>query len=140
MIETTEKSMNVNQYYIAIKNSGYTLEYKSGKRNEGKFYALDSQGNRLTRYVEVIHSNSKIEIIKKPVFVSFTNNSNTDIDVFFVKSESTHLSIATKELLKANTYQDEAVESGRTYFYYVTATDKYKNVSEASEVVNETVP
>lgn len=101
MIETTEKSMNVNQYYIVIKNLGYTLEYKSGKRNEGKFYALDSQGNRLTRYVEVTHSNSKIEIIKKPVFVSFTNNSNTDIDVFFVKSESTHLSIATKELLKA---------------------------------------
>lgn len=93
--------MNVNQYYIAIKNLGYNLEYKSGKRNEGKFYALDSQDNRLTRYVKVIHSNSKIEIIKKPVFVSFTNNSNTDIDVFFVKSESTHLSIATKELLKA---------------------------------------
>lgn len=101
MIETTEKSMNVNQYYIAIKNLGYKLEYKSGKRNEGKFYALDSKGNRLTRYVEVIHGNNKIEIIKKPVFISFTNNSNTDIDVFFVKSESTHLSIATKELFKA---------------------------------------
>ena len=101
MIETTEKSMNINQHYIAIKNLGYTIEYKSGKRNEGKLYALDGQGNRLTRYVEVIHSNNKIEIIKKPVFVSFTNNSNTDIEVFFVKSESTHLSIATRELLKA---------------------------------------
>ena len=112
MIETTEKSMNVNQYYIAIKNLGYNLEYKSGKRNEGKFYALDSQGNRLTRYVEVIYSNSKIEIIKKPVFVSFTNNSNTDIDVFFVKSESTHLSIATKELLKAI---KETLEHNKTF-------------------------
>lgn len=112
MIETTEKSMNVNQYYIAIKNLGYNLEYKSGKRNEGKLYALNSQGNRLTRYVEVIHSNSKIEIIKKPVFVSFTNNSNTDIDVFFVKSESTHLSIATKELLKAI---KETLEHNKTF-------------------------
>ncbi|MQU25160.1 hypothetical protein GHO29_01590 [Pseudomonas helleri] len=104
--------MNVNQYYIAIKNLGYNLEYKSGKRNEGKLYALDSQGNRLTRYVEVIHSNSKIETIKKSVFVSFTNNSNTDIDVFFVKSESTHLSIATKELLKAI---KETLEHNKTF-------------------------
>lgn len=112
MIQTTEKSMNVNQYYIAIKNLGYNLEYKSGKRNEGKLYALDSQGNRLTRYVEVIHSNSKIEIIKKSVFVSFRNNSNTDIDVFFVKSESTHLSIATKELLKAI---KETLEHNKTF-------------------------
>ena len=112
MIETTEKSMNINQYYIAIKNSGYTIEYKGGKRNEGKFYALDNQGKRLTRYVEVIHSNSKIEIIKKPVFVLFTNNSNTDIDVFFVKSESTHLSIATRELLKAI---KETLEHNKTF-------------------------
>lgn len=124
MIETTEKSMNVNQYYIAIKNSGYTLEYKSGKRNEGKFYALDSQGNRLTRYVEVIHSNSKIEIIKKPVFVSFTNNSNTDIDVFFVKSESTHLSIATKELLKAI---KETLEHNKTFIEGFVK-EQFKNI------------
>ena len=101
MIETTEKSMNVNQYYIAIKNLGYNLEYKSGKRNEGKLYALDSQGNRLTRYVEVIYSNSKIEIIKKPVFVSFTNNSNTEVDWFFVRSENTHVAFATADLLAA---------------------------------------
>jgi hypothetical protein len=46
----------------------------------------------------------------------------------------------TSELLKANTFQDEGVESGRTYFYYVTATDKFKNVSDPSEVVSETVP
>lgn len=112
MIETTEKSMNVNQYYIAIKNLGYNLEYKSGKRNEGKFYALDSQGNRLTRYVEVIHRNSKIEIIIKPVFVSFTNNSNAEVDGFFVNSENTHLSNATKELHKAI---KETLEHNKTF-------------------------
>lgn len=48
--------------------------------------------------------------------------------------------LLTAELLKANTFQDEAVESGKTYFYYVTATDKFKNVSDPSEVVSETVP
>lgn len=101
MIETTEKSMNANQYYIAIKNLGYTIEYRGGKRNEGKFYAIDSEGNRLTRYVEVIYSNSKIEIIKKPVLVSFTNNSNTEVDWFFVRSENTHVAYATADLLEA---------------------------------------
>ncbi|KTC62424.1 hypothetical protein [Pseudomonas savastanoi] len=93
--------MNINHHYIAIKKLGFTPEYKSGKRNEGRFYALDSNGNRLTRYVEVIHSNSKIEIIKNPVFVPFTNNTNADVDGFFVRSESTHVANATKELLEA---------------------------------------
>jgi len=46
----------------------------------------------------------------------------------------------TKEVQKANTFIDNRVESGKTYYYYVTATDKFGNVSEASEVVNETVP
>jgi hypothetical protein len=31
-------------------------------------------------------------------------------------------------------------ESGKTYYYYVTATDKFGNVSLPSEVVDETVP
>jgi fibronectin type 3 domain-containing protein len=46
----------------------------------------------------------------------------------------------TKDLQTANTYIDNRVESGKTYYYYVTATDKFKNVSQPSEVVNETVP
>ena len=46
----------------------------------------------------------------------------------------------TKEPLTANTFQDRNVESGRTYHYYVTAIDKFNNVSEASEVVSETIP
>lgn len=124
MIETTEKSMNVNQYYIAIKNLGYTLEYKSGKRNEGKFYALDSQGNRLTRYVEVIHSNSKIEIIKKPVFVSFTNNSNTEVDWFFARSENTHVAYATGDLLEAI---NETLEHNKTFIEGFVK-EQFKNI------------
>jgi hypothetical protein len=48
--------------------------------------------------------------------------------------------LLTKELLATNTFQDDRVESGKTYHYYVTATDKFKNVSEPSEVVSETIP
>jgi predicted phage tail protein len=46
----------------------------------------------------------------------------------------------TPEILTANTFQDTKIESGKTYFYYVTAVDKFGNLSEPSEVVSETVP
>jgi fibronectin type 3 domain-containing protein len=44
------------------------------------------------------------------------------------------------ELLPANTFQDTKVQAGKTYFYFVTAVDKYGNESEASEIVSETIP
>lgn len=46
----------------------------------------------------------------------------------------------TPDLLTGNTFQDTKIESGKTYFYYVTAIDKFGNASEPSEVVGETVP
>ncbi|HEY8560575.1 MAG TPA: hypothetical protein VIL74_09390 [Pyrinomonadaceae bacterium] len=48
--------------------------------------------------------------------------------------------LVTKQLLTTNTFQDTDVESGRTYFYYLTAVDKFGNASAPSEEVNETVP
>ena len=44
------------------------------------------------------------------------------------------------ELLTRTTFQDEKVESGRRYYYYLTAVDQAGNVSPLSEVVSETVP
>ncbi len=46
----------------------------------------------------------------------------------------------TPELLTTNTFQDKQVESGKTYFYYLTAADKAGNISEPSEIVSETAP
>lgn len=48
--------------------------------------------------------------------------------------------LLTPQLLPTNTFQDTKVESGKTYYYYLTATDKNGNVSEPSEVVQETAP
>jgi hypothetical protein len=48
--------------------------------------------------------------------------------------------LLTPQLLTTNTFQDTNVEAGKTYFYYLTAVDKFGNVSENSEVVSETVP
>jgi len=60
---------------------------------------------------------------------------STDKDLDKVKWQ-----LLTTELLKTNTFQDTKVESGKIYYYYLTATDKFGNVSEMSEVVSETVP
>jgi len=46
----------------------------------------------------------------------------------------------TTDLNKSNTYQDSKVESGKTYYYYLTATDSAGNVSPPSEIVSETAP
>lgn len=43
-------------------------------------------------------------------------------------------------LLTRTTFQDERVESGKRYYYYLTAVDQAGNVSAPSEVVSETVP
>ncbi len=48
--------------------------------------------------------------------------------------------LMTADLLKTNTFQDSRVESGKKYFYYITATDQFGNTSEPSEVVSETAP
>jgi hypothetical protein len=43
-------------------------------------------------------------------------------------------------LLTRTSFQDEKVESGKRYYYYLTAVDQAGNVSAPSEVVSETVP
>jgi hypothetical protein len=45
-----------------------------------------------------------------------------------------------RELLTKTTFLDENVESGKTYYYYVTAVDQAGNESDLSNVTSETVP
>lgn len=45
-----------------------------------------------------------------------------------------------QSLLTRTTYRDDRVESGKTYYYYLTAVDKTGNVSAPSEVGSDTVP
>jgi predicted phage tail protein len=46
----------------------------------------------------------------------------------------------TAEPLKTTTFQDSGVVSGKRYYYYLKAVDRYGNVSAASEIVSETAP
>ena len=48
--------------------------------------------------------------------------------------------LLTQQPLTTSTYQDVKVESGKTYYYYITAIDRAGNVSELSDVVSETLP
>lgn len=48
--------------------------------------------------------------------------------------------LLNRELSSKNTFQDKTVESGKTYYYFLTAVDKTGNVGEPSEVVSETAP
>ncbi len=43
-------------------------------------------------------------------------------------------------LLTRTTFQDEKVEAGKKYYYYLEAVDQVGNISPPSEVVSETVP
>ena len=45
--------------------------------------------------------------------------------------------LITPNGIKTNTYRDTKVESGKTYYYYLVAIDKFDNVSAPSEVVSE---
>jgi hypothetical protein len=78
--------------------------------------------------------------------IFFATNPEKDIAGYTLyRSEERNLplkewKILTPDLLKTNTFQDKNVESGKIYYYYLTATDLSGNVSESSEIFSETVP
>ncbi len=71
----------------------------------------------------------------EPDVAGYTIYRSTDPDLS--KDRWTKL---TPSLLTRTTLQDENVESGKRYYYYITATDQAGNISTPSEVVSETVP
>ncbi len=78
--------------------------------------------------------------------IFFAANPEKDIAGYRIyRSTNKNLPLAewqnlTLELLTTNTFQDKQVESGKTYFYYLTAADKAGNISAPSEIVSETAP
>lgn len=91
---------------------------------------------------------SSITIAAAPnnLSIFFATNPEKDISGYRIyKSTDQNLersrwTLLTPEILKTNTFQDKQVESGKTYFYYLTAIDTAGNVSEPSEIVSETAP
>ncbi len=82
----------------------------------------------------------------KNLSIFFAANSEKDIAGYKIyrstdaSKPKSEWKILTGELLQTNTFQDSAVESGKTYFYYIVAVDRAGNMSEPSEAVSETAP
>ncbi len=91
---------------------------------------------------------TSITIAAAPGRLSLFFPANPELDVAgynIYRSEDQNLPFErwTKlnvELITRTTFQDDKVESGKKYYYYLTAVDKNGNVSPRSEVVSETVP
>ena len=76
------------------------------------------------------------------ISIFFVANSERDVAGYkiFRSDDQQNWQLLNPDLLKLTTFQDAKVESGKTYFYYLTAVDKFGNESEKSEIVSETVP
>src|SRR5829696_1092091 len=72
---------------------------------------------------------------KEPDIAGYNIYRSTDPDL--PKQNWTRLN---QTLLTRTTYQDDKVEPGKTYYYYVTAVDKAGNVSPPSEPGSEKAP
>ena len=91
---------------------------------------------------------ANISIVAAPGRISLFFPSNPEPDVAgYNIYRSTDPALAkdrwvrlNSSLLTRTTYQDDKVESGKRYYYYLTAVDQSGNVSPASETVSEVVP
>jgi hypothetical protein len=89
-------------------------------------------------------SPSSLTIAATPNSISifFVPNSERDLAGYkvFRSTDKENWQLLNEKLSETATYQDNKVESGKTYYYYVVAVDKFGNESEKSEIVSEIIP
>ncbi|MFN0141171.1 MAG: fibronectin type III domain-containing protein [Pyrinomonadaceae bacterium] len=129
-------------YYYFVRSVSVGLEtepVESAESNIIKFRGVDTFAPSAPSAITVAAAPGTISIF-------FAVNPEKDIAGYKIyRSEDrdepfANWTLLTTGLLTANTFQDTRVESGKTYHYYLTATDKTGNVSPPSEVVSETAP
>lgn len=146
----------INQTPVTANQFG-DLNFEFGT-NYQYFVRTVSLGSK-AEPIESLESNI-IQIMPVDTFAPMAPTSLTvaaspsTISIFFVANPETDLAgykifrsqnrqeweSLTPDILKSNTFQDNRVEKGKTYYYYLVAIDRFGNVSEKSEIVNETVP
>ncbi len=121
---------------ISIGTSGEPVE--SGESNIVQLFPKDTFAPSPPSAITLAATLNTISIF-------FASNPERDIAGYRIyrstdaNLEKSKWALLTPELLATNTYQDTRVESGATYFYYITATDRTGNVGQPSDVVSETV-
>jgi len=126
-------------YFVRAVSIGTQAEpVESSETNVLKFKAVDTFAPSAPTAITLAAGQNLISIF-------FAVNPEKDV-VGYKIYRSTDAGLAkdkwellTPELLKTNTFKDEKVESGKTYYYYLTATDKAGNVSEPSNVVSDSI-
>lgn len=127
-------------YFVRAVSTGTQAEpVESAESNILKFRAVDTFEPSAPAAITIAATPTTISIF-------FAINPETDVVGYKIYRSTdpdlpkTEWTLLTPELLKTNTFQDSRVEAGKTYYYYLTATDEFGNVSEPSAVVSETVP
>ena len=127
-------------YFVRAVSVGTEAEpVESAESNVLKFTAIDTFAPSPPAAVTVAAAPGTISIF-------FAVNPEKDIAGYRIyRSEDRDAPLdkwtpLTPELLKKNAFQDTRVESGKTYFYYLTAADTAGNISPPSDIVAETVP
>ncbi len=127
-------------YFVRAVSSGVQAEpIESAESNVLKFKPVDTFAPTAAAAITLAAAPGTISIF-------FAINPEKDIAGYKIyRSADPDLDKAkwqllTPDLLKTNTFQDTKVESGKKYYYYLTATDTFGNVSQMSEVVSEIAP
>jgi hypothetical protein len=144
-----EKPIDGNQY------SDTTFVFDSSYKYFVRTVSLGANAQLLeSRESEIVEVNPKdafaptapsaITLAASPTSISIFFASNPESDILgykiFRSADGKSWDLITTKLIETTTFQDTKVESGKTYYYYLIAVDKFKNESNKSEIVNETVP
>lgn len=132
---------NKDYYYFvrAVSVGTQSEPIEGAESNILKFKAIDTFAPQPPSAITVAAAPGAISIF-------FAVNVETDVVGYRIYRSTdrslplTQWTPLTPDLQKTNTFQDTRVESGKVYYYYLTATDKFGNVSGPSEIVSETVP
>ena len=127
-------------YFVRAVSSGLQAEpVESGESNILRFKAVDAFAPTAPEAITVAAAPGTISIFwavnPEKDIAGYTLYRSTDPDLDKAKWQ-----VLTPTVLKTNTFQDSRVESGKRYYYYLTATDNFGNVSPVSEIVSEIVP
>lgn len=129
-------------YYYFVRSVSVGLEtepVESAESNIIKFRGIDTFAPAAPSAITIAAAPGTISIF-------FAINPEKDVAGYkLYRSEDkdaprANWTLLTTGLLTTNTFQDSRIETGKTYFYYLTATDKAGNVSPPSEIVSEVAP
>ncbi len=137
-----------DEFFSFDKEQGYFVRTVSSGTNGQFLESNESNIIKLTPKDTFAPSPpSAITLAASPNVISIFFASNPEKDVAGYRiyrstdpsKDKAAWELITPKLLTTNTFQDKPVSAGTTYFYYIKAEDTHGNVSDASEIVSETL-